>query len=523
MKEKLVEEWLIRARERGGIDHAFAQWLISQGHEILWLGHSRTEFGKDIISIAPGGDFHAFQIKDEDLDLKELRKIRDQVNELVEVPPVHPRIPSGSPHSPHLITSGVIKEEVSLQIRALNERWAVRGRPNLEIVGRNELIPRFVSMSDAFWPERPESIRDFFAFYLAEGRGDFDPKKFSEVLKDLLPIREEPTRRKAQRLASVGLLGNYLLNPFERESDHWSLFKGWTMIAAHQAWFAEKAALRQGEWMPSFTLAKEAAQDHLVALANESVAPRGFMPKEVEFDDYTRARNLIVASALAATDLIERHSSIDGVETPQERIEILLSNKRLFAWGESAIPHLLALQWYCEKQALKADALEELESVISELCDRNHPRSKDIHFAPPSKSADDVMTDLFASDPIPVANRRAPGTWSLQALMEFMARRNRRTFLQTMWPAISKLDILSFEPRPVIEGLTWECPEGHESVRKPNIEQSWKALVVDAVKDRSETLPDVLRSDKAFALMFLLTYPHRLSASLVRSLEIVNK
>lgn len=523
MKEKLVEEWLIRARERGGIDHAFAQWLISQGHEILWLGHSRTEFGKDIISIAPGGVFHAFQVKDEDIDLKEFRGIRNQVNELVEVPPVHPRIPSGSPHSPHLITSGLFTEEVALQIRAMNEGWAVRERPNLEIVGRNELIPRFVSMSDAFWPERPESIRDFFAFYLTEGQGDFDPKKFSEVLRDLLPIREESTRRKAQRLASVGLLGNYLLNPFERENDHWSLFRGWIMIAAHQAWFAEKTALHPGDWMPSFTLAKGAAQERLVTLANESLTSKGFVPQEVEFDDYTRARNLILASVLAATDLIGRQSSIEGAETAQERIKLLISKKRLFSWGESAVPHLLTIQWYCEKRALKADALSELESVISELCDRNHPRSEDTHFAPPLKSADDVMTDLFTSDAAPVANRRAPGTWSLHALIEFLARRNRRAFLQTMWPAISRLDMLSFEPQSVIDGLTWECPHGHESVRKPNMEQSWKVLVDEAVKERAEILPNILRSDKAFTLMFLLTYPHRLSVALVRSLEAADK
>ena len=43
--------------------------LISQGHEILWIGHSRIEFGKDIVSVDPSGAFHAFQIKDEDLPL----------------------------------------------------------------------------------------------------------------------------------------------------------------------------------------------------------------------------------------------------------------------------------------------------------------------------------------------------------------------------------------------------------------------------------------------------------------------
>jgi hypothetical protein len=519
VKEKLVEEWLIRARERGGIDLALAQWLISQGHEILWRGHSRTEFGKDIVSVAPDGEFHAFQTKDEDIDLTELRRIRDQIKELVEVPPVHPRIPHGSVHSPHLVTSGLIKEEVSLQIRAMNERWAKRGWPTLEIVGREGLIPRFVSMSDAFWPERPTDIRDFFTFYLKDGRGDFDPKKFSAVLKGLLPLLDEPTKRKAQRLASVGLLGNYLLHPFERERDHWSLFRGWTMIAAHQAWFAEKTGLPSRQWMPSFSLAKLAAQECLIELCSECLASKGFLPPEIEFDDYTRARNLVLASALAVTELNGEPVKVVGIESAQERVESLLSKKRFFSWGESAVPHLVAIQWYCEKRNLQIDAFPELESVIAEVCERNHPRAEDVVFAPPVLSADDVMADLFGSDPTQPPNRRAPGTWTLQALMEFFARRNRREFLDKWWRKISRLDLLSFQPESTADVLIWECREGHESVRKPEMKQSWSALRNEAMTDRSETLPRILQTDSNFGLMFLLTYPHRLSPALINTLD----
>ena len=519
MKEKLVEEWLIRARERGGIDHAFGQWLISEGHEILWLGHSRTEFGKDIISIAPDGQFHAFQIKDEDIDLKELRNIRAQVNELVEVPPVHPRIPAGSHHHAHLITSGLFKEEVTLQIRALNERWTARGLPNVEIVGRDGLIPRFVGMSDAFWPERPADIRDFFGFYLAEGRGDFDPKKFSGVLRGLLPIEDEPPRRKAQRLASVGLLGNYLLNPFEREGDHWSLFRGWTMIAAHQAWFAETAGIPDRDWKPSFSLAKEAAKERLVALSVECLEPDALLPRENEFDDYTRAKNLLIASVLAARGLMDREQSVADAAASQRRLEMLLSKERLFVWGESAVPHLLTIQWYCEQRAMSITALPALASIISALCERNHPRAEDECFPPPLISADDVMVKLFNSESPPEPNRRAPGTWSLQTLMDFLARRDQRAFLENSWRRISRLDMMSFQPTPTIDGLVWECPHGHEAVRNPDMTQSWKVLKNEAVADRSAKLPQVIRTNRDFALMFLLAYPHRLSPALVGVLD----
>ena len=103
--------------------------------------------------------------------------------------------------------------------------------------------------------------------------------------------------------------------------------------------------------------------------------------------------------------------------------------------------------------------------------------------------------------------------------MEFFARRNRREFLENSWRKISRLDLLSFQPQATIDVLIWECREGHESVRKAEMKQSWSTLRSEGVRDRSEMLPSVLRTDKDFGLMFLLTYPHRLSAALVRSLD----
>lgn len=519
MKEKLVEEWLIRARERGGIDQAYGQWLISQGHQILWFGHSRTEFGKDITTADPEGRFHAYQIKDEDIDLKELRNIHDQIKELVEIPIVHPRVPPGSPHLAHLVTSGLFNEVATLRIRAMNEGWTAKDQPTVEIVGRNDLIPLFVVMSDAFWPEKPADIRDFFSFYLAEGRGDFDPKKFSGVLRGLLPLGEESVRRKAQRLAAVGLLANYLLNPFEREGDHWSLFRGWTMVAANQAWFANKVELPESDWRPSFNLAKEAAKERLVALSTECLTPKAFAPQETEFDDYTRTRNLILASVLAATDLLGLGARIEDKEEAKRRLEMLLADGRLFAWGESAVPHLLAIQWYAEKQAMPLDALPSLKSVISTICERNHIRSEDECFPPPMVSPDEVLADLFSTDAPKEPNRRCPGTWSLEALIDFLARRNHRDFLTGVWREISHLDLVSFQPRSAIDGLLWQSSEGHEAVRKPAMEQSWSVLVEGAREDRSEALPEILREDREFALMFLLAYPHRLSRGLIGFLD----
>jgi hypothetical protein len=79
--------------------------------------------------------------------------------------------------------------------------------------------------------------------------------------------------------------------------------------------------------------------------------------------------------------------------------------------------------------------------------------------------------------------------------------------------------VVSFQPEPAIDGLLWKSPQGHEAVRKPEITQSWELLENKAAENRTEILPQVLRRDLDFALMFLLVYPHRLSPGLVRLLD----
>ena len=519
MKTKLVEEWLTKARERGGIDLAVGQWLISQGHEVLWLGHSRTEFGKDIVSVDTDGKFHAYQVKDEDINLDQLRKIRAQVDELVEIPIVHPRVPPGSPHLAHLVTSGLFNEVATAQIRASNEGWAAKGLPIVEPIDRNSLIPRFVAMSDEFWPEKPADIREFFSFYLAKGRGDFDSKKFGGLLLGLLPLTDEPERRKVQRLAAVGLLGNYLLNAFEREADHWSVFRGWIMIASYQAWFAVRSELPTKCWREGFDLSIKAAKESLRSLSNECLMADGFRPRGIEFDDYTRARNLILGSVLAACHLVDANSSPDDTDQRKTRLKMLIEQNRLFVWGESAVPHILSIQWFWENQQPPMSASPLIEGIVVALCERNHADADDIPFPPPRVSADEILAELFNAEKPMEKNRRSPDPWTLEALIHFIARRNGRPFLSNNWRAISKLDMVSFQPSPKVDGLLWDAPEGHEADRKPEKEQSWAKLRETAAEDRANELPDVLREHPEYALMYFLAYPHRISPALVGFLD----
>jgi hypothetical protein len=63
MNERLVEDWLAKANERS-YQTPFAQSLLADGFEILRIGHSAHEHGKDIIALDNAKKVHAYQLKD---------------------------------------------------------------------------------------------------------------------------------------------------------------------------------------------------------------------------------------------------------------------------------------------------------------------------------------------------------------------------------------------------------------------------------------------------------------------------
>lgn len=520
MKEKLIEEWLIRAKERGGIDQAYGQWLISRGHEILWLGHSPTEFGKDIVSIDPNGDVHVFQIKDENLTLPEFRKIRPQIIELTETPPLHPRIPRGTKFTPHLITSGLARDDVSLQIDNLNGGLEGRGLQPLDLVDRRSLIPRFVDMADGFWPELPADVRDFMLLYFANGRGDFDSERFSKILKALLLQSDgQSTPRTIQSLAGACILGHCLLSSFERESDHWSVFQGLIMICGHIAWCAERRNIPNKSWVSSYELCKAAALESLVRLANESLDENSLASSDWELDVYTGSRNLIAVAAVSVISLLGLEDKLDDRSKIENLVSDFLNKRLLFCWGEGSIPFLFAIQKLCESKRYECSVLPLIETVIEAMIERNHPYSNDEPFAPPHVSADTVLTNLCSYKNSGDKPKRGTLNWTLEALIHYLARRGCRHFLEKNWKEISKLSMSHFEPENPNDLLIWRNDLGREVQTLPSKKQSWSDLVEQAQIDCTANLPPLLQKDPVMLLLYGLVLPHRFTNAAMSTLD----
>ena len=281
MKERLVDDWLTRINERG-YQTAFGQVLAAQGFNILRIGHSAYEHGKDVLAIAPNGEAHCYQLKDGDIDIDTFERYFGQISALIQARPSHPSLPAEYIYRAFLVTNGSFTDPVLDRILHHNLGWEKIGFPRLEVHDDRWLHRHFTDLALDFWPTSPPDVRQFRRFYLVDGRGDFDPGTFAQFVRLLLP--DNLSRRDLERhAAAVNIFVSYILGEFYRQNDHWSIFGAWTMTAAAIATFAWVVVIRFNKTRPRpvppaaasalpVTLAASAAGAVLIAWLESSVA-----------------------------------------------------------------------------------------------------------------------------------------------------------------------------------------------------------------------------------------------------------
>ena len=525
MNERLVEDWLNKASERA-YQIPFAQSLIAEGMQVLRVGHSPHEHGKDIIAIDKKGKVHAYQLKDGNLTLTGFQEAFGQINALVETPVEHPAITGKPPHKPWLVISGDVTNPAEDRIRVQNEGWKKRRLPSLSVMVGKQLLVKFINMAQGFWPDKPEDSRSLLSLYLAEGRGCLDRKAFSKLIRGVVtPTAKTPKTKVRLSLAAANLFASYALSPFYTVGNHWELVQGWTITAAHIAWAAEKAKLKNEDWVQTFRLAVESALTALDALALEALTPNALGPSTFnEIDELTRARCTICAGVISVKVLLERwkKSCWEVEPVAKKTIEDLFKNGRFFLWGESAVPFFLAIVWALDK--LRADQFSDLIllSILSSVAHRNR-RGETLKLNSPYDSADEVaaklLRHLFEKEKF--LERQSAASYTLDPLVTLVAGRLWRNRLAAAWGEIAQIDsiqIIADKPRDMFL-WDWGHERGSHQSRRLGAPQSWRKLLAESRQAEDEVLPATFKAHFDFKLLFLLCYPHRLSRPLVKHLE----
>jgi hypothetical protein len=191
----------------------------------------------------------------------------------------------------------------------------------------------------------------------------------------------------------------------------------------------------------------------------------------------------------------------------------------LWFCGESGFPALLATVWLLEREKRPELARRLLTDYATHLSIHQQPDSLTA-LADPYVDPDDVLKRIVESRTAPDSKRHNPvQSYTLLPLVCLMVRRGMRHELEQLWPELSRIRMTYFGPDKSWGYLEWHCDEGLERDQFFPQPQSWNQLVELAATPTAERLPGVLRSDPQFALMFLLTVPHRLLWSLIGSLD----
>ena len=526
MNERLVEDWLIKASERS-FQTPFAQSLLADGMQVLRVGHSSHEHGKDIIALDQKGKVHAYQLKDGDLDLKHYEQGLAQVTALVETQVEHPAITGKPKHQPWLVVSGNASMPVEDRIRVHNETWRKRKFTPLRLIGRMHMLAKFTKMAANFWPQKPEESRSLLSLYLADGKGALDRGAFAKLIASVVMTKGAPPKTEiGRRLAAANLFASYALSPFYTAGNHWEIVQGWTITAAHLAWAADEAKLESRSWQPTFRLAVDAALAALDSLVVEALELSALGPGPFcELDEITRSRCTICAGAVAIRLLLALKNGAEWEleEQAKHTIDQLFKSGRPIIWGESAVPFFLASMWALDETRGDQSSDGILLSVLSAVT-RSSGRRARSKLPPPYESADEALAKVFRQEfeGAEAMDLQAAASYTLGPLVTIVARRLWRNQLAALWSLITKIDcvqLVADKPRDLLL-WHWGHERGSEQARRFAAPQSWAELLRDSRKGEDEALPSVLKRHFDFELLFLLTYPQRLVRPFVKHLEV---
>jgi hypothetical protein len=196
-----------------------------------------------------------------------------------------------------------------------------------------------------------------------------------------------------------------------------------------------------------------------------------------------------------------------------------IRDRRLGFWGESCLPFVCALSWLAEREGEVGEAKKLLVGWLQAIVSQQQPHSTN-PLPDAYTSAEDALRTIAESLSDNEPKRPiATSSYSLLAFVLLLVNRAYKSELETNWKAISRIMMTVFKPADRAGYLEWYCADGSETDQSFNRPQSWKELVEFSSSPTTEKLPDVLRSDQRFRLLFALAFPHRQAWSIIGSLD----
>lgn len=521
MIERVVENWLSNVAERD-FQVPYAQVLALQSYQIVHLSvHGPFEQGKDVIAIAPDGTPCGYQLKVGDIAQYRWRhEVRPEVEELLDVPIIHPAVDKRRPHRSFLVTTGNLADTVRREIDDRNEARLRDGRPILETVTQGQLLTAFTEAHGRFLPTQVGDLRLFFELYTQNGQYNLPKEKICRLLCAILPLdqrsTEAPSSKELERMvASALIVAAYILGPYERAGNHWAAAEGWLMTAAHVLGVHERFGTSAAA---TLVLLREALEAHLRDLRNEALSAETLFTGSMFDGVMLRYRLGILYGYLPGLQLWRRPLGRADDEGDERVVEFCARSSNLIRLpGESLVPYLLNAFWFLRGRGAEHEAKVLFEKIV-EGVSRASSREPGL----PNTYYDvELLARAYARlMDEPIDEDFEHRSFTMRSLLTVGARHGYRDVVAAEWRRISRLSCVAFYPDTGWQFFLWRAPGGEERSAFPEATQSWAALEAEsqALVEAPE-LPAALKANPHFALFMPLVFPHRLRPDLVAFLD----
>lgn len=527
MLERVIENWLDNSSERS-FQQPYCYMLSAEGHTIIHsTRHSAMEMGKDIITIGPDRTPCAFQLKAGNISLAKWRnEVSSQIDDLVCGQINHPSVDTLQHHKSYLVTNGNIEEEVSRAIDDRNRAWASQNQSyrHLETIVRGELLEKSQKLGTDLWPSELTDIRTLLEMFLENGKGVLPKEKLASLFESLflLDNEEAPSEPRCRRMiASAALLCAVATSSFTNKNNYVAEIEAWVLYIAYVLALAERRGLSVNTYKGELNIATGTLYNSLANLCNEIRERKNLLEGDFLEDSYVYdVRVTWLLGLMSIYALWRRKDAIDKEETDNFLREFCKEKRnRLKLWGEAAIPQFLAFFWYFRKiDATPEPDFRILYGLISSICQLNHPTGETF-LANPYYEAEEILPYIWGLTEEPLMETFTGNSYALEGLVHLYVRRNWKQTMKSLWPGVTRLASVFFEPDNFWDFYRWRNKDGAVKIVFPKHTQEWEELKALSLESEGACIPPTIKNDPILLLLFLCVYPHRINAKIMRWLD----
>lgn len=503
--ERLIEDWLTKADERS-YQLSFASCLSQEGHVVLYVStHTALEHGKDLVTRADDG-LHGYQLKAGKLDTTQWRKIEGEVRELAALPWRDTGKGASLVHRAHLVLTGSVSDPVRDKISLMNEDLLTKGFPQVEIVELSEIVARFVSAFENFFPRTIAPLDKFVQLYLSDGSGPQTNGQVCEVLESILVDQPRNSVVRSVRCASNAVVAaEFLSQPFRRIGNEISVIDTWVLPACQIVRYSMRRKLALKWFLPALELCRQAIVDASSRLIEEVMKREDFLEGHPALDSRFLPYRRWIAMGYCAAGI--NHGAIIGHNVQEGSAELLRIFERerpIVLWGEGAWNFTLSIALalcHTPKGALAAE--EIVRQWLAYTCPPGKMWPRDPYWT----IGDELSVDRQRDAPLEEAQERMKLSYSGSSAIGFLARRMRRQAVAHAWPSVSHYGFSQLTAENAYDYFRWEIDAGTLDVTELPVEGKWSDLREQSRGQRWEFLPDSISWILPY---FLCTYPHRI-------------